>query len=182
MACVILHNMVIDDEQGGGLGTNHCIIAWHLDEEGFDICKIHSRHRRNRKSNDILQFEEWFSWSTLGIERPQSSLNFFIYTNFAFYCVWHFSKFLVDGSSSPNPKHCDHFLLLWYLWLVICLQQGWRLLLLHLASVSLCWFVHYCVWGDFEITTILFAFGNENIPMLHAIKDDHQAWNRAIIL
>jgi hypothetical protein len=32
------------------------------------------------------------------------------------------------------------------------------------------------------ITTILFAFGDENIPMLHAIKDDHQAWNRAIIL
>jgi hypothetical protein len=91
-------------------------------KRGLTFAKYIQSTKRNWKSSNILQFEEWSNWSPLGNKRPQSSLNFFIYTNFAFYCLWHFSNFLVNRSNLPNPKHCDHFLLLWYLWLVICLQ------------------------------------------------------------
>ncbi len=146
-------------------------------KSGLTFAEYIQGTNRNKKSSNMLQFEEWSSWWPLGIERLQSSLKIYIYSNFAFYCVWHFSSFLVNMSSLTNPKHCDHFLLQWYLWLVISLQQGWKLLLFHLALMSLSWFMHCCVWSDFKTTTIILAL-NENIPVLHVITIYHWAWRK----
>jgi len=50
--------------------------------------------------------------------------------------------------------------------------------LFHLALVSLCWFVHCCVWGNFKAIAILLNYRDKNIPMLHVIIVDHRAWRK----
>jgi len=44
-----------------------------------------------------------------------------------------------------------------------------------LVLVSLCWFVHCCVWGNFEVVAIHLAFRNKSIIVFHATTTDHRA-------
>jgi hypothetical protein len=47
MACIILSNMVIEDDRQGLGAHHHNAQSPFSNEKGVDICRVCSRHRRN---------------------------------------------------------------------------------------------------------------------------------------
>jgi len=72
-----------------------------------------------------------------------------------------FFNFLTMHVSLPNLWCFDRLFFPWSLWLLNCLQQGWRFLLFHLPKVSPSCYVW--VWNAFEGSIVLIVFKDESI-------------------
>jgi hypothetical protein len=124
-------------------------------------------HTNEMKLANTLQLEEQSNWSPLNIERIKLPFLIFllIHTNSTYtFNVCFFKKSFAMLSCLPNWCNFDRHIFALVLWLIVCLQQVWDLLLLCLSVLvkkSMCccaW-----VWGEFVASLIPFAFENKNI-------------------